>query len=182
MICPNCSEDNHSSSIYCRNCGYHFSDAQRQAAYDQTIYGKIDKGRRIADILTLKFITDTIWFKVLSIVLILALGVWLRISGVQGFRLESSDDYEIQYLKETDTYYLITEEPTIPLRLVMPYGTKKLKVKELDEDGDTISSESYDPEEGITLDVSGKIHYKLSTSNGKKTTGSLVLYLYLSED
>lgn len=182
MICPNCSRDNISSANFCRYCGHSFSEDDRQAAYESSVYGKLDKAKKAKDIVTLSVITDSLWFRILTIALILALGIWLRTSGVHGFRLESSDDYEIQYLEETDTYYLIAEEDTVPLRLIVPYGTKSLKVKELDEEEDVVSSDSFDLDEGVTLAVSGENHYKLSTSNGKKTTGTLLLYLYRTDD
>lgn len=182
MICPNCSGKNNQSANFCHYCGYAFSEEERQASYNETVYGKIDKARKAADIVTLKVITDSIWFRILSIAVILAPGIWLRMGGVHGFRLESSDDYEIQYLEETDTYYLIAEEEEVPLRFVLPYGTKRIKVRELDEDEDVVSTENYDPDEGFTLSVSGTNHYRLSTSNGKKTTGSIQLYLYQEED
>ena len=181
MTCPNCSKDNILSANFCRYCGYAFSDEELEAAYNESFYGKFDKAKRASDIVTGQIITDTLWFRILSIAVVLALGIWFRMSGVHGLRLESSDDYEIRYLEETDTYYLIAEEEEIPLQLLVPYGTKTLKVKELDEDDEKISSKTYDPEEGVTLSVSGQSHYRISTSNGKKTTGSLIVYLYLDD-
>ena len=80
MICPNCSGKNNPSANFCRYCGYAFSEEERQASYNETVYGKIDKARKAADIVTLKVITDSIWFRILSIAVILALGIWLRMS------------------------------------------------------------------------------------------------------
>lgn len=181
MICSKCSEDNLLLAQYCGSCGHPFSEAERKKAYDETIYGRVDTIRKAKDIFTLGVITDSLWFKILTIVLILALGIWLRASGAHGFRLESSDLYEIRYLEETDTYYLIAKQDEIPLRLVAPSGTKELVVEELDAAGEPVSVTGYSVEEGVALSVSGQNHYQLSTSNGKKTTGTITLYLYSAD-
>jgi len=182
MICSKCSEDNLLLARYCGNCGHPFSEAERKKAYDKTVYGKVDAVRKAKDVATLSVITDSLWFKILTIVLILALGIWLRASGAHRFRLESSDLYEIRYLEETDTYYLIAKQDEILLRLAAPGGTKELTVEELDEAGEVVSAATCSVEEGVTLSVSGQNHYRLSISDGKKTTGTITLYLYSTDN
>ena len=76
MKCSHCSKDNLLAARYCCACGKPFTEAERKAAYDQTVYGKIDMARKVKDAATLSIITDSIWFRVLTLVLIIAVGAY----------------------------------------------------------------------------------------------------------
>ncbi|MBQ6603456.1 MAG: hypothetical protein IJH99_08665 [Eubacterium sp.] len=178
MKCPNCSEENLLIAQYCCSCGRPFTDKERKKAYDATIFGKVDKVRKGVEVVTLKVVTDSIWFKIATIAVIVILGFWLRSNHVNTFRLESSSDYEILYLEETKTYYLVTQADRVPVRLVAPKNTVTLTVDELTETGGFVFRTAYTPEEGVVLSVSGQNHYLLTVSDGKRNTGQLVLYVY----
>ena len=178
MRCTHCSADNPLIAHYCGVCGHPFTEEERQSAYDQTIYGKVDKARKIKDYITLDFIKGSRWFKVLTLLAILALGIWLRLSGVNALRLESGDGYRIEYLEETDTYYLISEQEAVDLRLVVPGGTSELTVEELDGDGNPIASRSVSVDDGVSLAVSGESCYELQSYRDDRLTGSLTVYVF----
>ena len=178
MKCEQCTAENLLMARYCGVCGHPFTDEQRQAAYDQTIYGKVDKARKIKSYVTLEFITGNRWFKVLVLLVILLLGIWFRFLGVNTLRLESGDGYRIEYLKETDTYYLIAQQDTVDLRLAVPGNTTSLTVEELDSDGALISSRSIGLDGGVSLEVSGESHYQLQSFKGDRITESLTVFVY----
>ena len=163
---------------YCCVCGNPFTEEERKAAYDETVYGKVDKVRKVKDHVTLGFITGSRWFKVLTLLVILALGIWLRVSGAKSLRLESGEGYRIEYLEETDIYYLIARQDAVDLRLVVPGGTTELTIEELDGSGSLISSRSAGVDDGVSLPVSGDSHYELHSYRGDRSTGSLTVYVY----
>lgn len=181
MRCLHCSAENPLIAHYCGNCGHSFTEEERKKAYSRTIYGKVDRAREIKGYLTLDFITGSRWFKALTLVAIITLGIWLRMSGQNALRLESGDGYRIEYLKETDTYYLIAQADAVDLRLVVPGGTSSLTVEKLDSDDALLSSQNVDVDEGVSLAVSGNSHYALEACRGKKTTDSLTVYVYREE-
>lgn len=178
MKCSYCSKDNLLAARYCCACGKPFTEAERKAAYDQTVYGKIDMARKVKDAATLSIITDSIWFRVLTLVLIIAVGIWLRLSGVNALRLESGDGYRLEYLKETDTYYVIAEGDAADLRLIVPNRTTGLVTEELDAQGALISRQELGTDEAVSLSVSGANHYMLRACRGEKETGALTVYVY----
>ena len=178
MRCSRCTTDNLLMARYCCACGKPFSEEERKAAYDQTIYGQIDKARKVKDVLTLNIITDSLWFKILTLLLILAIGIWLRMSGVNALRLESGDGYRLEYLKATNTYYVISESDAVDLRFVVPHKTTQLVEEERDDVESLLSQRSCGTEEAVTLDVSGENHYVLRSYRGEKNTGSLTVFVY----
>ena len=178
MKCSHCTADNLLMANYCCACGAAFTDAERKAAYDQTVYGQIDKARRVKDIVTLEIITGSRWFKILTLLVILALGIWLRMSGVGALRLETGSGYRLEYLKETDAYYVISEADAVDLRLVVPNRTTELSAEEYDAGGTLLSQRSCSADAGVSLEVSGTAHYVLRSYRGEKATGSLTVYVY----
>lgn len=178
MKCRYCAQDNLLMANYCCACGKPFTDDERKAAYDQTVYGRIDQARKIKDIVTLDVIKSSVWFRLLTLVLIVAIGIWLRMSGVNALRLESGEGYRLEYLKETDTYYAISEKDAVDLRLVVPNRTTALVVEEYDESGSLLSSQSCRTDGALSLDVSTTNHYVLRSRRGEKDTGALTVYVY----
>ena len=177
MKCSVCSSENLIKAHYCASCGHPFTEEERKAAYDRTFYGKLDKVRRWKSILTLEVITGSLWFRILSILAILLLGLFLLLTR-RPLRLESGDLYKVQYLEETGTYYLITEEDTVAVNLRAPYRTRSVLIREVDASGQTVREETRTAEEAMLLTVSGKTHYELVSSNGTRDTGSLTVYLF----
>ena len=163
---------------YCCACGKPFTEEERKAAYDQTVYGKIDMARKVKDAATLSIITDSLWFRFLTLILIIAVGIWLRASGVNALRLESGEGYRLEYLKETDAYYVISEGDAADLRLVVPNRTTSLMTEELDAQGELISRTEYRTDEAVSLSVSGTNHYVLHACRGEKETGALTVFVY----
>ncbi|MBQ3864223.1 MAG: zinc ribbon domain-containing protein [Clostridia bacterium] len=178
MKCTRCQTDNLQIARYCSTCGQPFSDAEREAAYAQTPFGKLDKARKIKSILTLDVITGSIWYKILILLLIIALGIFLRLNGVSAFRVEKSDGYNLQYAAKTASYYVITEDTKADLRLVVPRGTVTLRVDAVDKMNNTVSTGTFPAEAGISLPVSGTLHYQIYAENKTRATDKLTLYVY----
>ena len=178
MKCTRCQTDNLQIAQYCCACGHPFSDAEREAAYAQTPFGKLDKARKVKSILTLDIVTGSLWYKILILILIIALGIFLRLNGISAFRVEKSDGYDLQYARNTASYYVITEGMQADLRLVVPKGTVKLTVESVDTANHTVSKQSYPAETGLSLPVSGTLHYQIYAENQSRATDKLTLYVY----
>ena len=50
MKCKNCGKENLIKAQYCQDCGQPFTDQERQTAYDQTFWGKLDKLKKAKEI------------------------------------------------------------------------------------------------------------------------------------
>ena len=71
MKCRNCGKENLLKAHYCHNCGHPFSDEERQAAYDSTIWGKLDKLKKMKEFITLEAITSHPVFRALFLALLI---------------------------------------------------------------------------------------------------------------
>lgn len=177
MRCSRCATDNLIKAHFCSTCGHPFTEEERQGAYDRTIYGKVDKLRKLKSIATMEIITGSLWFKILSVLIILLLGLFLLLTR-KPLRIEPSNGYKIQYLEETGTYYLIAQQDTIAISLSAPWNTSQIVIRGTDETGNLIREEVHTTQDPLVLSVNGQSHYTLISSNGRKETGVLNVYLY----
>ena len=75
MKCTKCGQENLLKAQFCSSCGYRFSDEERQAAYDATVWGKLDKISEAKDWITLNKITGNKFFRIAVLVLIILWGI-----------------------------------------------------------------------------------------------------------
>ena len=113
MKCKNCNEKNLYKAHYCQKCGYAFTEEDRKEAYSQTIFGFFDKIEEMYKKIKLDNITGNMYFKVLSILFVLAFGLFNVLSNGNAFKVLDSEQYDVQYNTKTEEYYLITEEDMV---------------------------------------------------------------------
>ncbi len=163
MKCKNCNTENILKADYCKSCGNHFTREEKDAAYDKTIFGKIDKISDLWSKLKLENITGNRWFKVFSLAGLAVYCVIVMTINGRSMRILDSDMYEIDYAKRSGRYYLITEENTVGLNLYLPPKTEGVTVATVDENNYQIDRQEYMSDEGIVLTYTQDYHYIISS-------------------
>lgn len=141
---------------FCKQCGQGFSEEERKEAYDQTVYGKIDKLLEAKSWITLSKITDNLFVRI-AILLILGILVFanIRANGSK-LALQNGDDYSLAYCEETDEYYVLTEKESVSLAVYLPQKTESCVLE---------SYENGSMRETLKLNESSSLVVK-STENG----------------
>lgn len=175
MRCQNCQQENIRQAQYCAACGTAFSDEQREAAYADTVYGKIEKLESIKSWLTLEAITSHPVFRVLLIVAILAVGLLLGRPHGNRMTILESDAYTVSQHRESGDYYLLTDKAEVGVSLYLPKKAETLTLKKTD--GEQVLSETtFTAEEGVALQADDTACYRIEANYGGKTE-SITVYV-----
>ena len=151
MKCSNCGKENLLSAKYCAGCGSPFTDEERQAAYDKTFYGKLDKIKEAKSWISLNKITSNIVFRILFLAAIIALGILGGNNrGTEMTVLESSQ-YRVYYNEDTRDYFLATDMDSVSVELYLPGKPEGLTVMTLNSESEMIAEDSYNIGDRIVL-------------------------------
>ena len=177
MKCTKCGHENLLKAQYCSSCGYRFSDEERQAAYDATVWGKLDKISEAKDWITLNKITGNKFFRIAVLALIILWGIMS--GGNRGDRMMilESDDYAVRYNSNQNEYYVFTDKDEVDLNLYIPGTPQGISVSSETLDGSSIDQEEYEIGERITLIKSDGILYRV-TGEYEKNEKELDLIVY----
>jgi len=162
MKCINCKTENIMKADYCKACGRQFTPQEKEAAYNKTLFGIIDKILDLKSYITLDFITGSNLFKAATLIVIILYSlIVLKINGNR-IRILESPRYEVEYNKNTDKYFLVTEDEYVNLSLYIPEKTRQITVFTLDDNEEIISRQDYSPEDEITLAYQPNQHYAIA--------------------
>ena len=174
LKCPDCGYGNLLEASYCYSCGREFTEKEQQDAYNLTIYGKIEKAEMIKSIADGSIITGSIWFRVIVIAVIAAVGLWGLYKNGSNFRIAESDRYEVQYNTEEKEYYLFTDYDSINVALYVPRDTEELELTAVNTFTDEVlEQKTYSVEEGIALYPDSNVKYVVSTGKRELTLYAL---------
>lgn len=144
MICAKCGKDNLIKADYCCHCGHAFTAEEKKKAYDQTIYGKLDRLDEAKGWITLGKITGNFFFRLLVLAGIAWIGFFSHSNQGSEMKLLESDEYVIDFNTQRKEYYLYTDLDQIHLKLYLPGKPEGIRVSELDEAGNEIRTEEFD--------------------------------------
>ncbi len=174
LTCPDCKSGNLLEARYCFCCGRKFTDKEQEAAYNMTIYGKIEKAEKIQSIVDGSIITGSTWFRVIVIAVIAAVGLWGFFNKGSNFRVAESDGYEVQYNTEEKKYYLLTDHDSINVALYVPKNTEELELTAVNTVTDEVlETKTYSIGEGIALYPDSTVKYLVSTGKQELTMYAL---------
>lgn len=180
MRCSKCNFNNRIKAIYCKECGYKFSKAEKDVAYNKTFIGRYKQYKKWYDRFSLNFIFDSIIFKVLSILIILAVGIYYLYTNGINIKLLNSDNYDIIYNEKINEYYLIVDAALeeVPINLYIPNRTKEIVIYHLDLDGNNINKFSYNQKDDLILETYNNDYYSIQVTYSNNSTEKIKLYLY----
>lgn len=135
MKCSKCGTENLLKAGYCKNCGARFSDTEKQQARaDATVTKlkkadeRIEQGSKLADILTLKFITENVYVRLALIVLPFIFSLIVSGGDKSAIKIRESDEYRLRYEAGEEMYYVDVDADTVSLLLYVPKDTQSVQV------------------------------------------------------
>ena len=170
MKCVKCKTKNIIKASFCKKCGYKFSDLEKKTARKKTLIGKIEFLEKLYNKFSLKFITDHILFKILTLLIVLIIGIYFWVKNGLDLKLLNSDYYEVQYNINLNEYYLITEKNETPLNLYIPNRIEDINIIHYDKANNVIEQIEYNKKEDIILEAYSEDYYVLEAlyKNDKK--------------
>lgn len=124
MKCSKCKDINIDKANYCKKYGYHFTENEQKKAHRKTLFGKLEMLEKAYSVCSLKIITDSLIFKIGSLLLMTIIGIMLFTNMENKLRILDSDNYQVQYNTKLDEYYLILYEDETKLNLYKPDNIK----------------------------------------------------------
>ncbi|MBP3936738.1 MAG: zinc ribbon domain-containing protein [Clostridia bacterium] len=165
MICKQCQHQNIVSAQYCERCGAPFTEEERQAAYDATVYGKIDKWEERKSVVTLEKFTSHPIFRIAVLAVILVVGLLLGRPHGNEMTVLEGDGYTVSQHTETGDLYLLTAQEEVSVELYLPQKAEAITL--IAPDGET---KDVDIEKGITLPVAEQAYtFTADYGNGQET-------------
>ena len=189
MKCKLCGHKNVKKANYCEQCGTLFTKEEKETAMKKGFDGFLRKLHHYYETLTFHFITDRLWFKILSLALLIGFCLWIYYGKNDTLKLEDSDVYSYQYnTKEKEYYLYITEEyfaqynGKVPLSLYVPKGYDTLYVGMFNENNELLSKEEKLKTSEIILETNtkGNGYYAISLSDSLDKP--LKVYIYLGSE
>lgn len=169
MKCGKCKSVNVHNANYCKKCAYHFTKADQETAEKKTFVGFLKKVEKIKSYIDLSFITDELWFRIVSIVIVLGVGIYSFVTCGINLMIEESDEYTAQYNDELNEHYLYATDSKTELNLYVPDRAKKLIVKHYDSKDKMINEKDYKTTDSITLDSSSDGDYYIVEAEYNKS-------------
>lgn len=143
MKCIKCKNKNPYQANYCYKCGNSFTEEERIKASNEGITGFLKKGRKLYDSLTLSTITSNIYFRIISIILVLAVGIYGIIVNGYHLKITDSSSYNYQYNKKLNEYYLYTKNDETKVNLYTLSSSDEIVVDYYTPSDDLISSTTH---------------------------------------
>ena len=160
MKCKNCGKENLLKAKYCSSCGHEFSEEERQAAYDSTVWGKLDKLKKVKSFATLEVITSHPVFRAVFLVALILIGVMTGTNRGSEMRPMESGEYTVGYNREKDEYYLFTEKESVNVSVYLPGKPEGIKVT-AEKDGEVLYTKEYTVDEIPVLAKDPSVTYSV---------------------
>lgn len=185
MKCKKCNSENRAAASYCQNCGSKFTKYEQDKAKSKTVEGifvrALEAVDKLKSILDLSIITDTIWFKILSVFVVLGIGVYFCFQNGNHIRLLESTSYQINYNKNLEEYYLLVDQNETKLNLYIPYRNQDIVIKHMLDESQLDSKVYQDGSDIILTSNQEKDYYLIIGKNLRRKQEVLKVYIYKRE-
>ncbi len=184
MKCSKCKTDNAIKANYCKKCANKFTKKEQDAAYQKTVYGKIDLFEKWFNRFTLAVILDHWLFKTVVTLGILALGILFCIKNGTHLKVLENEMYDLYYMEKTKEYYLVAKENQneIPLDLFIPNRTETIEVNHYNNNDELLSKEEYKKDGEIVLETYSDDYYILVANYKGDKKENLKIFSYRAND
>ena len=182
MKCQKCKEKNISIANYCKKCGKPFTKEEREYAKKHGLKAVLDTIKRIYEKATFQ---ESIFFQVGSVLLVLAVGLYLLFTMGRNFRLLSSEAYEVNYNEEENTYYVLVdknEEITkIPLNVYVPNSFDGVVLMHYGEQDNLLEKEEHGRKDEILVSPNVEENTYYILSNLANEEENIKVYVFYKE-
>lgn len=168
IVCENCKQKNALFSKYCEYCGEEIPERKFEEAYKKSGYRKLEIADSIWGKVTMSSLLDNKYLKTGFVILLLLVGLFFSITGLNKFEIKNSDSYELNY-NTTNKIYEITcdSQEKVGLNLAVPRGTEKLLVTTYDKAGSKINDKEYKLSDAIVFGNVNDSYYEIAAGNKK---------------
>lgn len=165
MKCKRCKKRNSYKANYCFNCGREFRKLEKEDAINTGFVAFIKCVREGYDTITLSHITGTWQFRLISILVVLAIGIWGIVQNGTHLKILKSDNYSFQYNDVLKEYYVYTKEDETKLNLYS-IGSKDSITVSLFNNSELLSKKEFADFSNIVLpSVNDDNYYLLNYKN-----------------
>ena len=177
MKCGKCGHENLIKARYCSSCGNMFTEEERQAAWDATFWGKLDKVKEAKEWITLEKVTGNKFFRIALLALIIVIGIIAGGNRGSCMMILESGDYVVRYNEALGEYYVFTEKEDVDINLYLPGKPEGVKVTSMSLDRDKLSEREYAVGDTITLERSSGVLYRIAGEYGEEEKNiDLIVY------
>ena len=182
MKCKKCGFKNVTQAKYCYKCGNSFTKEEHNEAVSKSIITKITKLKDLYDTVTLSKITGSIYFKIATILLVLAIGIYSMFKNGSDFHVLDGDNYTYKYNEKLNEYYLYLDDRETSLNLYLPHEINTFYVTYYDKDNNLLEKNTYYNLDDIKVKVEDTDnYYKISYEETENSQNTIKLYTYLKE-
>ena len=187
MKCPKCNTKNIIKANYCKSCKYHFSEEEQEKAYNKTIFHFFDVIEEWYSHLTLETITSHILFKIGSVLIVLAIGLYYWFTMGINTKILKSDVYDVYQNKNNKEYYIVLKDNVkdiedIKLNMYIPNRLKKLNINQYDLNNNLKEKVDFKDQEELKFKVYDEDYYLITSVYSNKKSEDLKLYIYRKDD
>lgn len=172
MKCRKCQKRNSYKAKYCYYCGTAFSEEERKKAKKSGIVGILSALKDIKDTLTSGKLKGSLIYRIGSILIVLAIGIAGVMENGLHLKVEESSEYTYQYKKDTNEYFLFTDQEETKLNLYS-LNTKKITVRFYVGKSLLEEKEISDLNDVKLLSSDGNSHYEISSNKD-----TILLHVY----
>lgn len=185
MRCTKCHKRNMDKANYCKKCGYAFTEEEKKYANKHNTVNKLEKVKNIYEKVTFKFITESIYFQIFTVLVVLALGIYMVLTKGTKISVIESDQYHVIYNSQANEYYVLLDNDAlsrVTLNLFLPNRIKGLNVKYYDENDQLITEEEYETKDEIITNVNSETNDYYVISDISDAKEKIKLLVYYSDD
>ncbi len=184
MLCKKCGKESIKRAVYCKYCGHKFTKKEKEMASEDKLESFVSKVQGFKD-KTIYKIFSSIYFKVISVLLILTLIACFSLFNRDEFGILESNQYEVKYNQELNEYYLYLDRDSyvmydnLLLNIYVPKNVSKFNVDYFSSDGKLIKRVSVSDTEDLYLEVNKSDNSYYVIYADEDYYGSLKVYVYL---
>lgn len=185
MKCKECNRKNVKKALYCMYCGHKFTKEEKDKSSSSGIVYFIKKIKKWYNTLTLKVVTENIFFKFSLLLLFIGISIYNFIVIFDDMKIKVYDSslYDVSYNEVKDEYYVVTHKTYegnlgTKVNLYIPPQTKKLQLSLYSEDGSLIYEEDWTKDKDLVLmaNTSSNNYYIISDKEHKKRDAKVFVY------
>ena len=189
MKCKKCSCKNINSANFCNNCGNKFTEKEQKKAKRWTLVWLLEGYDKLMSYIDLSFLGDHIknkalkvLYKLSSVIIVLAIGIYLLIANGINVKVLEGEDYKVQYNSKDEEYYLLSSKEETKLNLYIPNRAKEITVQLFDSDNKMIEENNYETDSEIVLNNNENGNYYIfEVKYGNNNLDKLKVFVYLSK-
>ena len=180
MKCSKCKKSfKATQSIYCSTCGHKFTEKEYESNKKYSVASIISRIINTIDFVQNGNLGNKFIVRLILLLLTLGSGIYLYYINGSKIKILKSNDYEIEYYKEKNEYYLYTNDDSVTLNLYIPGNKDKIYISWYDENNKEITGNEFFSTDTKIVPNTDKNNYYIISSD---SNNELILHPYKKGD